>query len=228
MKKKTKLLYNILVIFTLVLPTSLYVLLTTLVVRIDADYIINTTTEEISGYAGDDYFFIYDESGKTTFNGHVVYDSHLGLYGIKLAENEILRAKNGYYSFVFDKETNAFMLKDIKAREVKVQQGMKIPIWFIVSAVGAMIVVAIISNKMRWHKEHPRLAVLVSLTLGTMILALLDFIIGNIFGVFIMATLSWALYYVEWLYFKNKVEKKTHDTIESDITKAIRKAAESL
>ena len=110
---------------------------------------------------------------------------------------------------------------DVKANKINVQRGWKIPLSFIITAMSAFIVLLVISGKMNWQKEHPRLAVLIALISGTLVLAVINTIVSNLLGVFIVASISWGLY-LEWLWKQNKITIKDKTNIEASLLREIK------
>lgn len=64
----------------------------------------------------------------------------------------------------------------------------------IVSILGGVIVAQIVLKKMDWYKQHPRTATFLALASGTLILYLVNAIVGNLLGVFTFALIGWAGY----------------------------------
>ena len=88
--------------------------------------------------------------------------------------------------------------------------------------MSVFIVLLVISGKMNWQKEHPRLAVLIALISGTLVLAVINTIVSNLLGVFIVASISWGLYYLEWLWKNNKITIKDKTNIEASLLREIK------
>ena len=63
---------------------------------------------------------------------------------------------------------------------------------FIISVIATIIVVLIISGKMNLHKKYPKSATFIALLSATIFLGVINAIIGNIFAVFIVATISYC------------------------------------
>ena len=209
MEKKKKLIYKIISAITILVPLPLYLFLMATLFNITPDYIIYTEIEnvEVLEHKGENYFL-------TTKNID-------GKYGIIIDEEDIIKIGGNYYSYVTNEE-NVRELTDIKKFEVKKQQSYKIPLSFFISLFAVLVVVLIIQGKMQWHKKHPRLAALVALLTGTVILFILNSIIGNILGVFVVATASWAVYCLEYSVYQNTLDEKDKANKESEILRALR------
>ena len=150
-----------------------------------------------------------------------VVEFNNGKYGIIITEEDIIKIDKNYYSYVVNEE-KVRELVDIKKFEIQKQQSYKLPISFFISLFAVLIVLGIIQGKMQWHKKHPRVAVLVALLTGTVILFILNSIIGGILGVFATATASWAVYCLEYLFYQNTLDEKDKANKESEILRALK------
>jgi hypothetical protein len=63
--------------------------------------------------------------------------------------------------------------------------------------------VGIISGKMKLHRKYPKSATFIALLSATIIIGVIKAIIGSIFTVFVVATISWGAYCLEDAYFKS-------------------------
>lgn len=186
------------------------------VFQIKADAIVGGKTEQVEVLQDEDIFFAHALAEEVTFNGVVV--KHNGEFALKFDTDDIIKFKDGYFQFKLAhqaKQTDVPTDKwvDVKMFEMQKQQGYKIPLAIIFSGLGALIVGLVISNKMQWHKKKPRLATFLALLTGTLVLLILNTMIGSILGVFAVATASFGLYCIEYLIQSGKIQ-------ESDATKA--------
>ena len=85
-----------------------------------------------------------------------------------------------------------------------VKKGLAGVINLIIGGIGVGIILTIIFKKMEWSKLHRRLSVVVYLWTSTMIVLALYLIIENMFLVFLTASISWTLYYIEWYIMRKK------------------------
>ena len=218
-KNTKKLIYKITTAITLFVPLPLYLFLMATLFNITPDYIIYTEIEnvEVLEHKGENYFLT--TKNNASMNGLVGYID--GKYGIIIDEEDIIKIGGNYYSYVLNKE-EVRELTDIKKFEVKKQQSYKIPLSFFISLFAVLVVVLIIQGKMNWHKKHPRIAALVALLTGTVILFILNSIIGNILGVFAVATASWAVYCLEYSFNQSTLDEKDKANKESEILRALK------
>ena len=221
MTAKASRIYKIISALTLLLPVSVYLFVSSLITRIEYDYEVNVKMDELSVVELEQEAFIYDTTTKALINGVVRYNDDLATYGIYLDADTVLKAKDGYYTYTQDKD-GKWQIIDVKANKINIQRGWKIPLSFVISAMSVFIVLLVISGKMNLQKEHPRLAVLISLIAGTLILAVINTIVGNLLGVFIVASISWGLYYLEWLWKNNKITTKDKTNIEASLLREIK------
>lgn len=221
MTAKASRIYKIISALTLLLPMSVYLFVSSLITRIEYDYEVNVKMAELSVVELEQEAFIYDTTTKALINGVVRYNDDLATYGIYLDADTVLRTKDGYYTYNQDKD-GLWQITNVKSAEIAVQRGWKIPLTFIISALGVFIVLMVVSGKMGWQKEHPRLAVLIALITGTLVLAVVNVIVSNLLGVFIVASISWGLYYLEWLWKNNKITTKDKTNIEASLLREIK------
>lgn len=214
---KNRTLYKVIVAFTLIAPMTLYMFLSATLFNIDEDIRVdNVTSEELIITTIEDGYFAYTDNEDVIFSGVVTRLD--GLYGFYVDEDTIIRLDDGYYIY----EDNE--LVDIKATELQREQSYKIPMAFVISAIGVAIVVLVVMNKMQWYKKYPRLSALVALATGTLILWMIDVLVSNLLFVFLIATISWGAYCIEYLIDKGLIDEETGKKAESETIKALKEA----
>ena len=218
-KKTKKLIYKIVTAITLLVPLPLYLFLMATLFNITPDYIIYTEIENVEVIELEDSSFFITALNNAKIDGIVEFKNDK--YGIVITEKDIIKIDKNYYSYVLNSE-EVRELTDIKKFEVQKQQSYKLPISFFISLFAVLIVVLIIQGKMQWHKKRPRLAVLTALLTGTVILFVLNSILGSILGVFAVASASWAVYCLEYLYHQSTLDEKDKANKESEILRALR------
>ena len=217
--KNKKLIYKITTAITLLVPLPLYLFLMATLFNINPDYIIYTEIENVEVLELEDSSFFITTTNNSKMDGVVEFNN--GKYGIIITEEDIIKIDKNYYSYVVNEE-KVRELVDIKKFEIQKQQSYKLPISFFISLFAVLIVLGIIQGKMQWHKKHPRVAVLVALLTGTVILFILNSIIGGILGVFATTTASWAVYCLEYLFYQNTLDEKDKANKESEILRALK------
>lgn len=188
---------------------------------ITPDYIVYTSIEnvEVLEFVEDENI-VYFLTTKDNAKMDAVVEFRNDKYGIIIEKDNIIKIGKDFYSYIMHEEK--MQLLDIKKFEIQKQQSYKIPLSFFISLFGVLIVVLIIQGKMKWHKKHPRAAVFVSLLTVTVILYILNTILGNILGVFIVATASWAIYCLEYLVYQGMLDEKDKDNKENEIIRALK------
>ena len=210
MTSKGKLLYKIITTITLLVPLPIYLFLSATLFNITPDYRIdNVTIEEVISVDG----FVYTTNTEAVYDGVVIYSN--GNYGFVMDEDDILQVENSYYNG---------SLEDIKKLELQKQTGYKLPLAFFISLMGVGIVALIISGKMQLYKKYPRISTLIGLLTGTIILYVMNIIVSNIFNVFLIATVSWAVYCLEYMIKEGIINKDIAEKEENDLIETLKKA----
>jgi hypothetical protein len=220
MSKKGDRTWRIVKLLTLAVPLPIFLFLSATLFSITADYTITTDSSNAIVSEQDDLYFIYTLDTNATYDGFVVYDD--GQYGIVVSSDDIIKFDDGYYSYVEVDGVN--QLVDVRRFELQKEQSYKIPLSFFISLGGVLIVALIVQGKMQWHKEHPKGAVLLALITGTVILYVIDLIVSSIFGVFLIATVSWGAYLLEDLIQQGLISQQEGEKTQSDIVRALQEA----
>lgn len=196
---KKKIFYKILTATTLILPMSVYLFLSATILNVKADYNITLfDNAEIMDYELENSVFLYNLYDKIEFKGGVIkYLDKVDSYGVEVFEGDIVKINNDY--FVLELKENKLEFVDIDVWKLGRKESVNLPIALIISIVGAVIVGLIYAGKMQVFKKNKRLAVWVSLLLGTGILFLIDMIVSNMLNVFLVATVSWTIYCLEYV-----------------------------
>ena len=117
-------------------------------------------------------------------------------------------------------------LTDIKKLEIQKETSYKLPLAFFISLMGVGIVALIISGKMQLYKKYPRISTLIGLLTGTIILYVMNIIVSNIFNVFLIATVSWAVYCLEYMIKEGIINKDIAEKEENDLIETLKKGVE--
>lgn len=211
MKKKT--IYKLITILTLAVPLPLYLFLSATLFNINADVTYkNVDSEDL--IVTDAYIYTNEENA--VYQGVFAYEDER--YVFYYGEDDVIKVDDGYFSV----EDGA--LVDIKELAIQKEMGYKLPMAFVISAVGVGIVLLVINGKMQIYKKYPRISTLVALVTGTLILLVIDTIVSNLFGVFLIATVSWALYCLEYWVNENFINEEKSKKVESDLLKSLKDA----
>ena len=205
---KSKTIYKIITTITLIAPVSIYLFLSATLFNIDADITIkNAVVSDLIV----DGSFIYTNNENVVYNGSIAsQDNHYGFY---VDEDTIIKTDDGYFNYE---------LEEISALTIRKEMSYRLPIAFIVSAFGIGIAYLIISKRMQWYKSYPRVSALVGLITITLVFWMLDIIIGNMMYVFLVATLSWAMYCVEYMFNQGLINDKDKAKSDSDLLRTLK------
>lgn len=208
-------------LLTLVIPLPVYLFLMATLFSITADYIITADIDTVHVTAYEELYFIYTDDLNASMTGMVIYND--GKYGMLIDETDIIKIDRDYYSYRLN-EDGIRELVDIKKFALQQEQSVRIPLTVFIAIFGIVVVVLIVTKKLKWHEDHPKGAVFVALFTATVILYILNTIIGGILGVFTVATMSWGLYLLEDMIEQGKLTAKQGEKVESDILRLLKEA----
>lgn len=230
MKKKSNILYNIITACILILPTSIYLFVVATIYGIEPDVI--TTNDTVNLLNDNDKYYIRVEEGYKYSGGQIEYNDIYDIWVIRIKEKDIIKVKGGFLQVKKNQETKNIELIEYDKKLLKKEENYKIPIVFFISVAGSvagiLIVGAIISGKMTWQKKHPRIAVFISLLLGSTILFIINFFIGGMLGIFITATISWGIYTVMYYTTQYQSVEKQQEEKVNHLLSELMKAKEEL
>lgn len=213
---KNKILYKIITGFTIFAPVIIYLFLSATIFSIDVTHEIYADKEtELKTLLTDDSVFVYVDDKNALYAGITAFNEELGIYGMYIEGDDVLKFKNNYYGF--DSENN---FTDIKKLELRKREAYNLPV---ASITAVLIVLLVVSAKFAWKKNYPEIAVFLSLLFGTVILAIVNTFIKDMLMVFLWATVSAGLYVVEKLVYYGKLERKDALRLESKTVQELRK-----
>lgn len=210
MKKKSLTVYNIISSLTLILPITVYLILMATIFKIQPDMVMSAEFDNVIIEEYENNYLIYSDLDTTFKGGNVIY--HNDMIKAVISKKDIVKLDNGFYQ-INDKG----VLADVSKKEVENTRASYITFTVVVGLVASLIVILIIKGKMEWHKKYKRTAVLISLVLGTVILYVMDLIVGHFFWVFLVFTLSWIAYMIEYGFYKGKIDEVTRDKLREEI-----------
>lgn len=164
----------------------------------DYDYIIDNNNYINYVKETDEIIFEADKIlyNKITIEGKVTINNP---YFFKLGKN--------YYTFFVNEEDEVVFEKFNEYKLIKdnlVKKSVSLGLNFIVGLGVAAFAFYVISKKMSFVKKHRRLTTLISLTMITILTLVLNLIIRNFFLIFLAITISFGLYYIEWIIMRKK------------------------
>jgi hypothetical protein len=206
-------LYKIIVALTLAAPMAIYLFLSATLFNIDYDYRLENVTSEDIILIED---FTYTDNTDAVYNG--TFSILDGEYGFYIDDTTIIRLDDGYFML------EEGVLVDIEALAIQKETGYRLPMAFVITALGIGVVFLVIQRKMEWYKLYPRVSALIALVTGTLVLLVINTIVSNLFNVFLVATMSWALYCLEYFVNQNFITEEEGKKSESDLLNSLKKA----
>ena len=223
MSKKGRLIYKLITSATIILPTSIYLILSATLFAVTPDVTVYAEIDDISIFTlGKGEYMLYSENTAVSYSGVVIYNDSIQRHGVVVDTDDIVRVGRDYYSF---RDVNGVVgFHEITRREIRTTESYRVPLAVVISIVGGLIAFLIVQGKMNWHKDHPRAAAFVALLTATVILFIISVIVNNMLNVFIIATVSWGAYCLEYMAKENMITQQEADKADNDITTALKKA----
>lgn len=209
--------YKILVALTFILPTSTYLLISALFFNITPDVIVYDVLPHeliVSPYDNEKSLL----SGTQEFKGHVITMNDVTY--ILVDDDDIIKVGFKY-----------FLVQDgvlTERKLVEEQKSYKLPLAFFISVLSVAVAALVISKKMQVYKTRPRLATWITLFTITIALVIIDAIVSNMVGVFVMVLISFTLYCIEYLVQNGNVSSKDANKAQSDLIEQLKKAVNEL
>lgn len=205
LKNKFTLLQKIIFGATLLVPIIGYLLISSLLTTLPVDYEIKYETKTYTVYhvEADNLLFIADDFGNIEWTiGQVVYNRSVQKYGIELEVDDTIRInKDNMKVKVID---GRLEIAEMTKQDLAQYQDSSLGATFFISLLGIAIIVLIVSGKMNLQKSHPVLATLLALAAGTVVLLIINVVVSGLVDVFVIFTLSWLGFTLEYYYFKMK------------------------
>lgn len=213
--EKKKLLFKIIGAMTLALPISITLVVSAIWSKPTPDYVITfndalavdleTINEKVVITEHDDK----NKALAIAFDEFTFYNIDFTYYD-KIIDGKYIVKDKSYIRFLSDDFDNVLEIIDgdpfiklDKVSHINIQTGNKLSLSLIVSVIATLVVVGIISGKMKLHRKYPKSATFIALLSATIIIGVINAIIGSIFTVFVVATISWGAYCLEDAYFKS-------------------------
>lgn len=213
--EKKKLLFKIIGAMTLALPISITLVVSAIWSKPTPDYVItfnDALAVDLETINEKVVITEHDDKNKAlviAFDEFTFYNIDFTYYD-KIIDGKYIVKNKSYIRFLsddFDKvleiiDGDSFIKLD-KVSHINIQTGNKLSLSLIVSIIATLVVVGIISGKMKLHRKYPKSATFIALLSATIIIGVINAIIGSIFTVFVVATISWGAYCLEDAYFKS-------------------------
>ncbi|MFA5720275.1 MAG: hypothetical protein WC939_04375 [Acholeplasmataceae bacterium] len=212
---KKKLLFKIIGALTLALPISITLVVSAIWSKPTPDYVItfnDALAVDLETINEKVVITEHDDKNKAlviAFDEFTFYNLDFTYYD-KIIDGKYIIKDKSYIRFLsddFDKVLEIIdgdpLIKLDKVSYINIQTGNKLSVSLIVSIIVTLVVVGIISGKMRLHRKYPKSATFIALLNATILIGVINAIIGSIFTVFVVATISWGAFCIEDAYFKS-------------------------
>ena len=212
---KKKLLFKIIGAMTLALPISITLVVSAIWSKPTPDYVItfnDALAVDLETINEKVVITEHDDKNKAlviAFDEFTFYNIDFTYYD-KIIDGKYIVKNKSYIRFLSDDFDNVLEIIDgdpfiklDKVSHINIQTGNKLSLSLIVSIIATLVVVGIISGKMKLHRKYPKSATFIALLSATIIIGVIKAIIGSIFTVFVVATISWGAYCLEDAYFKS-------------------------
>jgi hypothetical protein len=213
--EKKKLLFKIIGAMTLALPISITLVVSAIWSKPTPDYVItfnDALAVDLETINEKVVITEHDDKNKAlviSFDEFTFYNIDFTYYD-KIIDGKYIVKDKSYIRFLSDDFDNVLEIIDgdpfiklDKVSHINIQTGNKLSLSLIVSVIATLVVVGIISGKMKLHRKYPKSATFIALLSATIIIGVINAIIGSIFTVFVVATISWGAYCLEDAYFKS-------------------------
>lgn len=213
--EKKKLLFKIIGAMTLALPISITLVVSAIWSKPTPDYVItfnDALAVDLETINEKVVITEHDDKNKALvidFDEFTFYNIDFTYYD-KIIDGKYIVKNKSYIRFLSDDFDNVLEIIDgdpfiklDKVSHINIQTGNKLSLSLIVSIIATLVVVGIISGKMKLHRKYPKSATFIALLSATIIIGVINAIIGSIFTVFVVATISWGAYCLEDAYFKS-------------------------
>lgn len=213
--EKKKLLFKIIGAMTLALPISITLVVSAIWSKPTPDYVItfnDALAVDLETINEKVVITEHDDKNKAlviAFDEFTFYNIDFTYYD-KIIDGKYIVKNKSYIRFLSDDFDNVLEIIDgdsfiklDKVSHINIQTGNKLSLSLIVSIIATLVVVGIISGKMKLHRKYPKSATFIALLSATIIIGVINAIISSIFTVFVVATISWGAYCLEDAYFKS-------------------------
>lgn len=234
--KRNNIIYRVITILTLILPMPIYLIVSACILSITPDYILyEADTREWEVIEDSDYAFKISMTSieGVTIDGEVsIEDGHLYIPFIPEVTIFEIRdgtMKSGYYQVSLDEADFTIATWENHTNSLfQKQLSYKLPIGIIFGILAMVIVALVVTKKMNILKKRPRLSVMLSLGMGTLVLLILELIVSSMLGVFITATAMWAAYCIEYMVYNRKTLFKSKEKKESEVISKLSEALKEI
>lgn len=218
--------YRIITLLTLILPMSALLIFfyfssnDGLESLLESPNVVFPSADKRYDYIVDpnDYWSI-DATNKTiSFHAELMVYEDLEIINgtVKIDYPEFFSMGNKYYAI--DENDNVIIFDANKlVKEKMFEMNFLIGMSAFIGIFSIIIIAFMVMKKMKILSRHRRLSVLISSAVFTMFFLILSMITSQIYLMFLVFTLSWGAYYIEWLIYRKKNELPLHDQISQRV-----------
>ncbi len=217
-KKRKKLIFDIIKIITLTFPMITYLILSATILNIEVDHFVGVENiEVIKVVKREDSAFVYSLDNEVEYEGTIIYDKEYEAFGVLLKPEEIVKINNKFYSYTYQ-DNGSLEYEELNPYKLKQKTSWALPMGIFFSLIGLLFVIGLISGKLKFSRRYRELSLLITLGVTTLMLYFINLFIHSLFYVFLIAFISYGLYYIEHVIYLNldkdaKKEAKKNDTI---------------
>lgn len=223
---KTKLV-RLLQATTMTIPLLVYIWLSATLFNVKVDVVMEMTGTNIHQehhYEELGRVFIYTINSDAKYIGGVVeFNSDVRQYGVYLKDGGVIKINKDFYGINYNEETKKLEMVEFSAFKISQKESVSFPVSVFISALTILIVVLVVGGKMKWFMKHKKLGVLISLSLGTVVLYGINLIVSNMFTVFWMSTILWVIVMIEDAVFLGLKKDSDVDSLKDDLVKLLTK-----
>lgn len=210
---RNKIIYHIITTATIVIPTITMLVLNAIFFSITPDLIVyDANIEDITIISSEEQYVL--KGGKSYGLGHItIKDNEMVAI---IDENSIIKIDWKYYML------DANELKLVERKLIQEKTSWAVPISIFIGGFAVFIAFLIIAGKMKLFKKDLRLATLIALLTASIIISIISLIVVNMEKVFWTITISWAVYYIEYLVYNGKLKANEQEKVESDLIRQLK------
>ena len=218
---KKKILFRTLSYSVLVLPMFIFLILSATIFNVKVKHFLVVNDESLVDVyeVEDGELFVTTSEKEVLFVGVISYREDYDSFGFYIGEGDVVKVNNKYFAGFVEESGEMVLQKFSPYKLNKKENGWKIPTTLIFSVVGLVFVGLIFSGKLKFSRRYMKASILISLGIGVGVSALINALVNQIYLVFLISFISFALYLiVEKIYYLTEKEegkmKKKSETLK--------------
>lgn len=197
------------------MPMGVYLFISAVIFRITPDVKINARLENIRVIQYEDDYFIYSTEEASYEDGLIIL--YNGYIGAVIDSDDIVKIGIRYYSYI--EENNMMQLKELKL--IEKETSFRFPIAIFISLLGIVISILVVMKKLDIMKQYPYESALLSLWVLALVFILINFIVDSLTVVFVIAAISFTVFYLEQKFTSGTITKSQLEKRKSELTKQL-------